>query len=67
VSTPVTAEEVMTGANIWHDKALCTITDAHTGDGGAIVIAWTEELCGREAYFKGSFTPGAYFGEETIL
>lgn len=67
MSTPVTAEEVMIASNVWHDESLCHITDAHPTETGGVFIQWTEFLCGREAYFSGSFTPTAYFGEETII
>lgn len=67
MSTPVTADEVMRGAEVWHDQSLCVITDKRPTEGGGVYIEWTENLCGRETLFGGSFAPGAYFGEETFI
>lgn len=67
MSTPVTAEELVTGAHVWHDQNLCVITEKHSTGAGAVFVGWTENLCGQETFFSGSFSPDAYFGEKTFL
>lgn len=67
MSTPVTAAEVTPCSQIWHGESLCLITEKHDTETGGVFIGWTELLCGREAYFSGSFSPSAYFGEATFI
>lgn len=68
MSTPVTAEEVMPGTDVWDGTNLCHVTGKKVNEAtGQIFISWTENLCGREASLSGHFSPSEHFGEMTNL
>lgn len=68
MSTPVTAEEVIEGADVWNGDAMCHVTGKKVDETtGKIFLSWTENFGGREADFSGPFAPGEHFGEMTTL
>lgn len=68
MSTPVTAEEVMPGTEVWDGTHLCRVTGKTVNEAtGQIYISWTENLCGHEASLGGNFLPNEHFGEVAAI